>query len=195
MATDENPRSRPIRRLIPVAALVILLVAVALPTLAAGPGAAPTNDEVNPQAEAEKSPGPGKGPKVKVAKEAITLSGRVSAATDEDGRRVYRLASGGTTYELDGGPSWFYGDDHPLEAHVGTNVTIVGAVAEGSSEVDVETVDGAALRAPGRPPWAGGWKRVGEGHPGWSQEKADRFEEKFGDCFPPGQCKRGEVGE
>jgi hypothetical protein len=46
-----------------------------------------------------------------------------------------------------------------------------------------------ALREPGKPPWAGGWKVVGEKHPGWSQEKADRFKAKFGDCFPPGQCK------
>jgi opacity protein-like surface antigen len=47
----------------------------------------------------------------------------------------------------------------------------------------------------GKPPWAGGWKRVGEGHPGWSQEKADRFKAKFGDCFPPGQCKDKSKGE
>jgi hypothetical protein len=35
-------------------------------------------------------------------------------------------------------------------------------------------VDGKTIREPGRPPWAGGWKVVGEKHPGWSQEKADR---------------------
>ncbi len=68
-------------------------------------------------------------------------------------------------------------------------MTITGEQAAGSTEVDVLTVDGKALREPGKPPWAGGWKVVGERHPGWSQEKADRFKAKFGDCFPPGQCK------
>ena len=43
--------------------------------------------------------------------------------------------------------------------------------------------------AGGKPSWAGGWMRVGKDHPGWSQAKADRFKAKFGDCFPPGQCK------
>jgi hypothetical protein len=69
-------------------------------------------------------------------------------------------------------------------------VTIVGTKAADSNNVDVVSVDGTALREPGKPPWAGGWKRVGSIHPGWSQEKADRFKAKFGDCFPPGLCKQ-----
>ncbi len=60
----------------------------------------------------------------------------------------------------------------------------------GGTEVDVQTVDGTAIRAPGKPPWAGGWKVQGEKHPGWSQAKADKFKAKFGDCWPPGHCKR-----
>ena len=68
-------------------------------------------------------------------------------------------------------------------------MTVDGEVAEGSTDVDVLAVNGTALREAGKPPWAGGWKVVGKQHPGWSQEKADRFQAKFGDCFPPGQCK------
>jgi hypothetical protein len=72
-------------------------------------------------------------------------------------------------------------------------VTIVGEQRAGSDEVDVVSVDGKALREPGRPPWAGGWKQVGKIHPGWSQEKADRWAAKMQakgvDCWPPGHCK------
>jgi hypothetical protein len=93
-------------------------------------------------------------------------------------------------YELDAGPAWFYGDAHPLEPYVGKSVVVTGEQRAGTTEIDVDTVDGTAIREPGRPPWAGGWHRVGSAHPGWSQEKADRFEARFGDCFPPGQCKK-----
>ena len=65
----------------------------------------------------------------------------------------------------------------------------IGDKTAAQTEVDVLAVDGTVIREAGRPPWAGGWKRVGERHPGWSQEKADRFKAKFGACFPPGQCK------
>ena len=59
------------------------------------------------------------------------------------------------------------------------------------------TVDGKRIRAEGKPPWAGGWKRVGERHPGWTQEKWDRWQAKMAgkakalgvDCWPPGHCK------
>jgi hypothetical protein len=53
----------------------------------------------------------------------------------------------------------------------------------------VRRVNDVEIRGEGRPPWAGGWKRVGALHPGWSADKAERFAQKFGDCFPPGQCK------
>jgi hypothetical protein len=157
-------------------ALIALLVLVALPVVAADPSAKPV-----PPGQANKPP--------KAEKAPITLTGTVAATTDADGRAAYTLRSGGTTYTLEGGPSWFYGDNHPLEAYVGKSVTVVGGRAAGSNEVDVESVDGKALREPGKPPWAGGWKVVGERHPGWSQEKADRFKSKLCDCFPPGQCK------
>ena len=149
-------------------AVGILAIVIALPALAAGPE---------------------KPAKVKVEKAPITLRGTVTSATDADGKTTYTLASGGTTYTLEAGPQWFFGDNHPLKPFVGERVALEGEVAAGSTEVDVVSVNGTALREPGKPPWAGGWKRVGKLHPGWSQAKADRFEAKFGDCFPPGQCK------
>jgi hypothetical protein len=157
-------------------ALIALLMVVALPVIAAGQASrAVAPGQANKPPKADKSP--------------ITLTGTIAATTDAEGRAMFTLQSDGTTYTLDGGPPWFYGDNHPLNAYVGQSVTVVGALAAGSTEVDVESIDGQPLREPGKPPWAGGWKVVGEGHPGWSQEKADRFKAKFGDCFPPGQCK------
>ena len=132
----------------------------------------------------------------------MTLQGTVSAGTDEDGDPTYELTSGGKTYQLDAGPPWFYGDNHPLKPFVGKSVTVTGEAAEGSTEVDVLTVNGTVIREPGKPPWAGGWKQVGERHPGWSEEKAARWAEKaakqqqkFGGCWPPGHCKEQDAAE
>jgi hypothetical protein len=161
-------RSRPSLAFVAIAVLTVVL---AVPVLAGQP-----------------SEPPGQG-KTKVEKTPITLTGTINTATDADGEATYTLRDGGTTYTLDAGPSWFFGDNHPLKPFVGQSVTVEGEVAAGSTEVDVKSVNGTALRGEGKPAWAGGWKRVGELHPGWSQEKADRFAEKFGDCFPPGQCK------
>jgi len=167
--------SLPIRRraAVSIAALAVLSLLVALPALGADP-----------------SPKPGNPDKSKAPEVGVTLRGAVSTATDADGDTIYRFVSGGKTYELDAGPRWFHGANNPLAAFVGKTVTIVGGQREGTTEIDVDSVDGQALRAQGKPPWAGGWKRVGSSHPGWSQEKADRFQAKFGDCFPPGQCKK-----
>jgi hypothetical protein len=157
--------------------------------------------EPNRAAEPEEhgKPDKDKGPKEhkdKAPEHEITLSGTVTTGTNDDGETQYRMQSGGTTYVLEAGPTWFFGDDYPLKAYVGKNVTIVGEVAQGSTEVDVVSVDGTRLREPGKPPWAGGWKAVGERHPGWSEEKAARWAEKhagkqakFGECWPPGHCK------
>ena len=153
------------------AVAAILALAVALPVLAVKPSAPPGQA------------------KDKVEKSPITLHGTIESATDAKGGTTYRLTDGGKTYTLEAGPSWFFGEDYPLEKYVGKNVTVVGEVAAGETDVEVTSVDGVALREPGKPPWAGGWKRVGQLHPGWSQDKADRFKAKFGGCFPPGQCK------
>ena len=153
--------------------IVALLAVVAVPVLAGGQGK-------------ENAPGQAK---EKVPTTPITISGTIEVATDENGNDTYTLRDGGTTYTLSAGPPWFFGNNHPLKPYVGQSVTVDGEIAEGTTDVDVLAVDGTALREPGKPPWAGGWKVVGERHPGWSQEKADRFKAKFGDCFPPGQCK------
>jgi hypothetical protein len=163
------------RPLFLVLALVTLAILVALPALAASPSPGPGNSENAKKDKAPKTP--------------VTLTGTIATGTDADGNATYTLRSGGTTYTLEAGPPWFFGDKHMLKPFVGKSVTIVGKKAADSNEVDVETVDGKALREPGTPPWAGGWKVVGEKHPGWSQEKADHFKAKFGGCFPPGQCK------
>jgi len=149
-----------------VGLLLILSLIAILPVLAAKPDKA---------AHATTSP--------------IKITGTVQVATDAEGKETYSLKDGGKTYTLEAGPPWFFGDKYPLKKFVGQSVTIDGEVAAGSTNVDVESVNGTRLREPGRPPWAGGWKVVGAAHPGWSQAKADRMKAKFGDCFPPGKCK------
>lgn len=170
----------------------MLLTAVAMPAQAAEPSAPP-----DPPGQGNKPDHAGPKDKAKQPKESITLRGTVTQASDEQGATVYRLSSEGTLYTLDAGPSWFLGQDHPLAARVGDTVTISGTLATGSTEVDVETIDGESIRDGGKPPWAGGWKTVGQQHPGWSEEKAALMAEKlaarqlrFGDCFPPGHCKQ-----
>jgi hypothetical protein len=160
--------------------------------------AEPATPAAKPEATG-KPDKPDQGPKEKQDKapeQSVTLQGTLSAGTDEDGA-TYELTSGGKTYQLEAGPPWYYGEDHPLKPFVGESVTVTGEAAEGSTEVDVQTVDGTVIREPGKPPWAGGWKRVGERHPGWSEEKAARWAEKaakqqqkFGGCWPPGHCKQ-----
>ena len=165
------------RPILLVAVLVILAIVVALPALAADPSA---------------SPGPGNSGKAKASKAPeveVTLTGTLASSTDAEGETTFTLQSGGTTYNLDAGPSWFHGDKHPLKPFAGKIVTVIGEKASDSTEVEVKSVNGTVIRSPGKPPWAGGWKRVGSAHPGWSQAKADRMKAKFGDCFPPGQCK------
>jgi hypothetical protein len=169
------------RAVIAVIGLIALVVIVALPTLAASP---------NPGAAAS-SEHPGKGPKASKEPEVqVTLRGVVSATKDAEGQTTYTIAANGKTIRLEAGPPWFFGDKHPLAAFVGKTVTITGG--QRGDEVDVATVDGKALREEGRPPWAGGWKTVGAAHPGWSQDKADRFKakakERGVDCWPPGLC-------
>lgn len=154
-------------------AIVVLIAVVAIPALAASPSAGPgvSAPGLSAPSASEK---PGKGPKASKEPEvAVTLRGVVSKATDAEGKTEYSITAAGKTLKLDAGPSWFFGDNHPLAPFVGKTVTIVGG--QRSDEVDVETVDGVRLRAEGKPAWAGGWKKVGSAHPGWSQAKADRW--------------------
>jgi hypothetical protein len=119
----------------------------------------------------------------------ITLRGTIATSTDGKGRPSFSLTAGGKTYELEAGPPWFWGANNPLARFVGKTVTVTGETHTGATDVDVLTVDGTVIRAPGKPPWAGGWKANGEKHPGWSQEKADKFQAKHAGCWPPGHCK------
>jgi hypothetical protein len=179
-------------------ALVLLVALVAIPVLAASP--APS------AGAAGASEKPGKGPKASKEPEvAVTLRGIVAATTDADGKTTYTISADGKTIELDAGPSWYWsGKEHPLAGFVGKTVTVAGG--QRGDEVDIETVDGARIRAEGKPAWAGGWKVNGSIHPGWSQEKADRWAEKAAEhaakhgsgaagaagaagCWPPGKCK------
>jgi hypothetical protein len=192
-----------LRLLVAILALVALVAVIALPALAADPTPTPGVDGPGTSTAEEPprpaDPGnPGKPPKAAKEKgDPVTVSGTVGRRTDAEGRVEYTLTSGSTVLVLDAGPTWWYGDDHPLSDSVGDQVTIVGTQRAGEAEVDVETVDGQAIREPGKPPWAGGWKVVGERHPGWSAEKAARWAERRAaqaerhgtDCWPPGLCK------
>ena len=182
-----------------IVALLALVALIALPALAADRPVDRSVTEVVPpaaSAKPDKSPKPAKAAK-KPKGDPVTVSGTVGTRTDADGRTEYTLTSGSTVVVLEAGPTWFYGADHPLADDVGQQVSITGTQRAGEAEVDVETVDGVAIREPGKPPWAGGWKAVGSAHPGWSQEKADRWAAKRADqaarhgasCWPPGHCK------
>lgn len=161
-------------------ALGVALVAV--PVLGQGsgsPAAVPQPPAASAAASAAPaaSDKPGKGPKADKEKEPetpVTLTGTVGTRTDEDGDTAYTLTVNGTAYDLEVGPPWFWGDNHPLKGLVGKTVTIQGDQAQGSTSVEVRVADGKTIREPGKPPWAGGWKVVGERHPGWAQWKADK---------------------
>jgi hypothetical protein len=185
--------------------LAILIAVIALPALAADPSASPSASSspaatAAPAATAKpsKAPKPDKAAKPEKGPETdVTLTGTVGTRTDADGRTEYTLTTTTKTVVLEAGPPWFFGDNHPLKAYVGKKVTITGTQRAGADEVEVTAVDGKAIRAAGKPPWAGGWKRVGAKHPGWTQEKWDRWQTRASakakalgvDCFPPGLCK------
>jgi hypothetical protein len=151
----------------------MFVIATVLPVAGQDPTASPT------PAATEK---PGQGPKTdkpdKVPEVAVSLSGRVGTMADEDGSIAYTLTVGTTVYDLHVGPPWWWGENHPLKDLVGKTASVTGERAEGSLDVDVFAVNGKVLREAGRPPWAGGWKVVGERHPGWAQWKVDKAAEK-----------------
>ena len=115
-----------------------------------------------------------KGPKGEKEPEVpVTVTGMVKQATDGQGRPSFTLTAGTTTWELSAGPPWNWGDKIPLAAYVGKSVTVAGEAEQGGTELDVESVDGKAIRAPGKPPWAGGPWAVGPTHPGWKSWMAN----------------------
>jgi hypothetical protein len=158
------------RGFLPVVGLVAILL-IAAPVLGADPSPKP--------AKADKAP--------ELAK---TLSGTVASSLDGKGRSTYTIVVGGMTWELSAGPKWFWGANNPLAAFVGKTVEVTGTYHAGETELDVATVDGKALRAAGKPPWAGGPKRVGSSHPGWKDGKPGKGSSKgLGRTNAPGQNK------
>jgi hypothetical protein len=129
---------------------------------------------------------PDKGPET-----AVTVTGTVRTAKDAEGRATYTVAADGKTWTISARPSWFWGEKNPLAAFVGKSVTIAGTTRAGDTELDAETVDGKALREPGKPPWAGGPWVVGESHPGWKDWMADgKPGNGHGKEKAPGQAKK-----
>jgi hypothetical protein len=139
---------------------------------ATAPSAEPDGDEQGDGGKPDKAAKPDK---AHTPEHPVTLHGVVGRTTDADGDTDYTLTVGSTVYRLSAGPRWWWGDASPLEAVVGKTVTVDGEQAEGSDEIDVLKIDGAAVREPGKPPWAGGWRVVGERHPGWAQWKVDKL--------------------
>lgn len=158
---------------------LVAVLAIAVPVLGAHPSAKP---EPPGQAKQEKA---AKSPEI-----ALTLTGTVAKTTDAKGRPTFTMAVAGVTWELSAGPKWYWLDNSPLAAFVGKSVQVAGTHQAGETELDVDTVDGKALRAAGKPPWAGGPTAVGKIHPGW---KASTAEGKPGNgngrATAPGQTK------
>ena len=156
---------------------IVAALAIAIPVWAASPSPAaspPGQSQPDKTAKPDKTTNPGNGAKPgkgakpdKAPEVAVTAKGTVKAATDGNGRSTYTLTDGAKTWDLSDGPPWFWGDKDPLKAFVGKTVTIVGTTETGGTEIDVSTVDGKAIRAAGKPPWAGGPWVVGPTHPGW----------------------------
>jgi len=122
---------------------------------------------------------------------AVTVTGTVQAGKDEKGRPTYTLTAGGTTWTLSAGPSWFAGANDALKKVAGKSVEIKGTHTPDSTELDVESIDGVAVRAAGKPAWAGGPWTVGASHPGWKDWMADgKPGNGHGRESAPGQLKK-----
>jgi hypothetical protein len=158
-------------RLGPLLIAGLLALAVAVPVVAADPPGQAKNKSKAPEVE-------------------ITLNGTVVQTSDAKGRPSFEMTVGGTTWELSAGPKWFHGANNPLAAFAGKSVEITGTHREGENDVSVATVNGQAIRAAGRPPWAGGPKAVGERHPGFKAWKMRGGNGKgLGRANAPGQLK------
>jgi hypothetical protein len=154
----------------------------------AAPQPASSAEAQEPQTKPDKAAKPDK---AHAAEHPVKLTGIVGRSSDEEGD--YTLVVGLKVYRLSAGPKWWWGDANPLAAVFGKTVTIDGEQEEGSDEVDVLKIDGKAIREPGRPPWAGGWKVVGPKHPGWAQWKVDKAAGKgHGRDAAPGQLKKAD---
>jgi hypothetical protein len=165
------------RRLVLLVAALAAIVLLAAPVLGASPSPKPEKTDKTEEAD--------KGPEI-----AKTLNGTIVTAPDGKGRATFTMTVAGTTWELSAGPKWFWGDHNPLAAFVGKTVEVTGTYHTGGTELDVATVDGKAIRAAGKPPWAGGPKVVGKTHPGWKDGKTGKGHGRgHGKAGAPGQLK------
>ena len=150
--------------------------ATAEPSVAV-PYAAPTTAPTKAPATAAPAKAPDESPDVEPAN--TDLTGTLTTVTDADGDTEYMI---GTT-RLSVGPPWFWGTNSPLAGLNGTTVTVNGHMDDGTGskkdkangttkvrvpEFEVYAVNGKTVRAPGKPPWAGGPKAVGSAHPGYA---------------------------
>jgi hypothetical protein len=177
------------RRRLGVLGLVgLFALAIAIPVFAASPS--PPSSPPG-QSKPDKSPKPGNGnQKAKTPEVAVTVEGTVVQGKDDQGRPTFTITAAGKTWDLSAGPPWYWGDNNPLKAYTGKSVKVAGSSATGSSELDVETVDGTPIRAPGKPPWAGGPWAVGSAHPGWKPwMAAGKPGHGNGPAGAPGQAK------
>lgn len=170
------------RRYRPLFLLAGLLVLLLVVTPAFG---------ANPQGKPAKAE---KGPAI-----ARTLTGTIVATKDTKGRATYEMTVNGVTWELSAGPKWYWAGSNPLAAYVGSEVEVTGTYREGRTDLSVATVDGTAIRAAGRPPWAGGPKVVGERHPGWKDATGSKAKANPGKGYgreqAPGQNKTKTRGD
>jgi hypothetical protein len=182
------------------AASVVPLASTSAVPAAPSPSASTATPAPDDKATTEDEDGkPGNGPKSdkadkdeKTQEHPVTLTGVVGRPADD--HEEFTLIVGVKIYPLDAGPMWWWGDANPLAKAVGKSVRIDGEQAEGSGEIDVLAIDGKAIRAAGKPPWAGGWKVVGPKHPGWAQWKVDKQADKVhGRDTAPGQLKKDEA--
>jgi hypothetical protein len=168
----------------------------AAPSISAAPSSAPAEPSATAQPLApagSEEPGGEKPEKADTGPElAVTVAGTVVAMTDGDGHPGYTITASAKTWQLSAGPAWFWGTKNPLNAFVGKSVTVVGSTETGGAEIDVDTVDGKQIRAPGKPPWAGGPWVVGPTHPGWKSWMAGgKPGHGIGRDTAPGQVDKG----
>lgn len=189
----------------PALLLVALVAAAAIAVPALGQeGSASPSASATATAEpaaSTKPQKPGKPDKAaqgdRVPEEPVSLTGRIGTVTDADGETDYTLTVGSTVYTLETGPRWWWGDKNPLAGLVGRSVLVEGERAQGATSIDVFVAGGTTIRAAGKPPWAGGWKVVGERHPGWAQWKVDKWADrlaKWAAKWPDGKPGKGPLG-
>jgi len=141
---------------------------IALPALGVDPTAKPSQKPEGPKATQKAAkPDESEAPEV-----TITVHGLISKTTDAEGEASFTMTANGKTYQLEVGPPWWWGANNPLASKAGGVHDVTGEVEGSSNEIDVLSIDGTAVRQPGRPPWAGGPKEVGSKHPGWKAWKA-----------------------